>query len=169
MSLSVLNDGRDLPENYQASMEAGWGPALVFAAVKSEHPDKVDALYTAAGTRFHVKRQGGKTGRDAYNELMAEALTEVGLDTKYAEAAGSDEWLEALRAFHQQAMDGVGDEVGTPVIKLGDSAFFGPVITRVPTGEEAGELFDASVRLAQFPYFFELKRTRTESPQIDAE
>lgn len=169
MSLAVLNDGRDLPENYQASMEAAWGPALVFAAVKSEHPDEVDALYTAAGTRFHVKRQGGKTGRDAYNELMAEALAEVGLDTKYAEAASSDEWLEALRAFHQQAMDGVGDEVGTPVIKLGDAAFFGPVITRVPTGEEAGELFDASVRLAQFPYFFELKRTRTESPQIDAE
>ena len=52
------------------------------------------------------------------------------------------------------------------MVKLGDTAFFGPVITRVPEGEEAGEIFDASVRLAQYPYFFELKRTRTEMPQV---
>ena len=64
-------------------------------------------------------------------------------------------------------MDAVGDDVGTPVLKLGDTAFFGPVITRVPTGEEAGKLFDASVTLSAFPYFFELKRSRTEMPQVE--
>lgn len=73
---------------------------------------------------------------------------------------------EHLRAFHNAGISEVGDEVGTPVVKLGDTAFFGPVITRIPEGEEAGEIFDAAVRLAQYPYFFEIKRTRTESPQV---
>ena len=73
---------------------------------------------------------------------------------------------DKLRAFHQTAMDEVGNDVGTPVVKFGDTAFFGPVLTRIPRGEEAGELFDASVRLASFPYFFEIKRSRTETPQL---
>ena len=57
MSLSVLNEGRDyLPEDYRRKMEANWGPARVFAAVKANHPDKVDALYTDLGTRIHKGR-----------------------------------------------------------------------------------------------------------------
>ena len=69
-----------------------------------------------------------------------------------------------LREFHNSAMAEVGDDVGTPVVKLGDTAFFGPVITRVPVGEEAGKLFDAAIGLASYPYFFEIKRSRTERP-----
>ncbi|MDJ1372282.1 mycothiol-dependent nitroreductase Rv2466c family protein [Gulosibacter molinativorax] len=167
MSLAVLNDGREeLPSGYKEAMKAAWGPARVFAAVKTEHPDSVDALYTALGTKIHAEGRGGLKGFGAYDELIAEALAEVGLDAKYAEYANTDEWTDKLREYHQRAIDKVGDDVGTPVIQLGDTAFFGPVITRVPRGEEAGELFDAAVRLAQFPYFFEIKRSRTEDPQV---
>lgn len=80
--------------------------------------------------------------------------------------ADTDTVDDKLRAFHQTAMDEVGNDVGTPVVKFGDTAFFGPVLTRIPRGEAAGELFDASVRLASFPYFFEIKRSRTETPQL---
>ncbi|MCS5480348.1 DsbA family protein [Corynebacterium sp. YIM 101645] len=166
MSLAVLNDGRDLEEGYTEMMKAAWGPARVFAKVATEEPGKVDDLYTALGTILHAGREAGKKGFGAYDELIVRALQEVGLDASYAEVANTEEVDDKLRAFHQSAMDGVGDEVGTPVIKLGDTAFFGPVITRVPTGEEAGEIFDAAVRLARYPYFFEIKRSRTEGPQV---
>ena len=167
MSLSVLNDGRDLDPEYMEMMEANWGPARVFAKVKTEQPEKVDELYTAMGTLIHAKGNGGKKGDGGYDEIIAQALEQVGLPADFAEVARTEEYDEKLREYHHNGISSVGDEVGTPVIKLGETAFFGPVITRVPTGEEAGELFDASLRLAQFPYFFELKRSRTEMPQVE--
>ncbi|ERS57763.1 MULTISPECIES: hypothetical protein [unclassified Corynebacterium] len=167
MSLSVLNDGRDLDPEYMEMMEANWGPARVFAKVKTEQPEKVDELYTAMGTLIHAKGNGGKKGDGGYDGIIAQALEQVGLPADFAEVAHTEEYDEKLREYHHNGISSVGDEVGTPVLKLGDTAFFGPVITRVPKGEEAGELFDASVRLAQFPYFFELKRSRTEMPQVE--
>ncbi|KGF21129.1 disulfide bond formation protein DsbA [Corynebacterium tuscaniense] len=166
MSLSVLNDGRDLPTDYASKMEANWGPARVFAKVKAEAPEKIDELYTAMGTLIHPGGESGKQGYGAYDAVIAQALEQVGLDASFASVANSDSFDAQLRTYHQSAMDEVGDEVGTPVIKLGDNAFFGPVITRVPTGEEAGELFDHAIGLASYPYFFELKRSRTEDPQV---
>ena len=166
MSLSVLNDGRDLDPDYMKKMEANWGPARVFAAVATREPEKLDELYTILGTKIHRGQQGGKQGYGAYNELIREALADAGLDPAYADVADADTVDDKLRAFHQTAMDEVGNDVGTPVVKFGNTAFFGPVLTRIPHGEEAGELFDASVRLASFPYFFEIKRSRTETPQL---
>lgn len=167
MSLAVLNDGRDeLPEEYREKMKANWGPARVFAAVATEKPRNVDHLYTAMGTLIHAGGEGGKKDFGGYDEIIGKALEEVGLDPKYAEYANTEEWDDRLKEFHQSAIDQVGDEVGTPVVKFGDTAFFGPVITRVPEGEEAGEIFDAAVRLAEYPYFFEIKRSRTEGPQV---
>lgn len=166
MSLSVLNDGRDLDPGYLEMMKANWGPARVAAKIAVEQPDKVDAYYTAMGNAIHGHGQGGKKGYGAYDEIIAKALAEAGLPAEYAAVANTEEIDDKLREFHNHAISEVGDEVGTPVVKLGDTAFFGPVITRIPTGEEAGEIFDAAVRLAQYPYFFEIKRTRTEMPQV---
>ncbi|MFP7364232.1 DsbA family protein [Corynebacterium callunae] len=165
MSLAVLNDGRDLPADYLERMKAAWGPARVFAAVATNNPEKLGELYTATGTRIHNGGRGAVDG--SYNEVISEALAEVGLDASLVEVADSTEWDDALRAFHQSAMDEVGNDVGTPVVKFGDTAFFGPVMTRIPRGEEAGEIFDASVKLAGYPHFFEIKRSRTESPEFD--
>lgn len=165
MSLGVLNEGRDLDPDYAEHIKSAWGPARIFAAVATEHPEKLADLYTAAGTRIHNEGRGAVEG--SHLAVMAEALAEVGLDADLINVAEGTDWDDALRAFHQSAMDEVGDDVGTPVVKLGDTAFFGPVLTRIPRGEEAGEIFDAAFKLAGYPHFFEIKRSRTEDPEFN--
>lgn len=162
MSLAVLNEGRDLPAEYRELMDRAWGPVRVVTAARVEHGEEVvKPLYDAIGTRLHP---GGREDLDA---VLAEALAEVGLPASLAEAATSDAYDEQLRASHAEGIGRVGEDVGTPVVAFGDTAFFGPVVTPAPRGEAAGRLWDGCVLVAGTPGFFELKRTRTQGPVFD--
>ncbi len=163
MSLSVLNQGREgLSEKYQSLMERGWGPVRVIIAAQELHGNQVvKPLYDAMGTQIH------NDGVEDLSEVVSKALAQVGLPAELAEYASKDTYDAQLRASHESGISQVGQEVGTPVVSFNGAAFFGPVITRIPRGEDAGRLWDASVTLAGFPYFFEIKRTRTESPQFN--
>ena len=162
MSLSVLNEGRELPEAYRDFMEKGWGPVRVITAARVEHGDDVvKPLYDAIGTRMHP---GGRTDVD---QVIVEALAEVGLPAELAAYATSDRYDAELRASHQDGISRVGEDVGTPVVSFNDVAFFGPVVTPAPRGEMAGRLWDGCVLVAGTPGFFELKRTRTQGPVFE--
>lgn len=168
MSLAVLNSGRDLSEDYKKSMDTSWGPVriAIAAAQRAEHegndPSEVlGRLYTELGTRFHHEKKPRE--RATYEEALAAA----GLPAELVEAAESTDYDEALRKSHAEGMDQVGYEVGTPVISVAGSAFFGPVVSPIPRGEDAGRLWDGVRLVAGTDGFFELKRSRTRGPVFD--
>jgi 2-hydroxychromene-2-carboxylate isomerase len=159
MSLSVLNEGRDLPEKYQKLMDEIWGSVRVCIAAEQKHgPGVLGDLYTELGTRIHMEKVPNT------REMIEAALEAAGLEPSLADAAESTEYDEALRASHQDGIDRVGYEVGTPVISVEGTSFFGPVVSPIPRGEAAVKLWDGVRAVAETDGFFELKRSRTRDP-----
>ena len=162
MSLAVLNEGRDLPEQYRELMAQAWGPVRVAIAAEQKFgPEVLLPLYTALGTRFHLEQ----APKD--RPTVEAALAEAGLPTSLADAAETDAYDEALNESHHAGMDQVGMDVGTPVIATEGVAFFGPVVSPAPKGEAAAKLWDGVLLVAGTDGFFELKRTRTREPIFD--
>ncbi|MHB8342018.1 MAG: mycothiol-dependent nitroreductase Rv2466c family protein [Mycobacteriales bacterium] len=162
MSLAVLNEGRELSPDYRELMTRAWGPVRVCVAAADQHGDEVLLpLYTALGTRIHREKH------PLDEELVVAALAEAGLPTSLALEMTSSRYDEAVRASHLDGMGRVGLDVGTPVISVAGVSFFGPVVTPAPKGEAAGRLWDGVVLVAGTPGFFELKRSRDQSPQFD--
>ncbi|CAG7626650.1 mycothiol-dependent nitroreductase Rv2466c family protein [Actinacidiphila bryophytorum] len=169
MSLAVLNEDKldTLPENYANALRDAWGPVRVVIAAQQEHGDEVvGPLYEALGTRFH--NQALPRNR----ETIVAALEAVGLPAALADYADRDTYDTELRASHKEGIDKVGQEVGTPVIAVPGAdgeqiAFFGPVVTPTPRGEDAAKLWDGTIMVASIPGFYEIKRTRTAGPSFE--
>jgi hypothetical protein len=141
-----------------------WGPVRVLVAAQERHGDKVlRPMYDAFGQRIHLDGRQLDKEEDGGLGLIAEVLEEVGLGADLLDAATDPSYDEAVARSHHEGMDAVGDDVGTPTIHINGSAFFGPVLSRIPRGEDAGRLWDGCVAVAGFPYFYELKRSRTGS------
>jgi hypothetical protein len=167
MSLAILNERRDgLSDEYKARLAQAKGPVRVcIAAEQMKGPEILGPLYTALGNRIHLEQRGRAAGES--EQIIAEALAELGLPASLADAATSEEFDGALAASHHTGMDPVGDDVGTPVIHYNGTAIFGPVVTPAPKGEAAGLLWDGVLLCTATDGFFELKRTRDRRPSFD--
>jgi 2-hydroxychromene-2-carboxylate isomerase len=160
MSLSVLNEEKEgLSGRYRESMRTAWGPVRVLIAAEQAYgPQVLEPLYTALGTRFHHE----KAPRDS--ETISAALAEVGLPASLSDAMDSTEYDAAVRASHAEGIERVGNDVGTPIISVQGMSVFGPVVSPIPRGEDAGKLWDGVRLIAGVDGFFELKRSRTRAP-----
>ena len=157
MSLAYLNQGKDdISDDYRAWLRTAWQPVRVCMAVEQHHgKEALLRLYTALGTR----RFNG--GEDYTRETIEAALVDAGLSPDLAATMDDESYDDAIKKSHHHGMDQVGDDVGTPTIAFEGAAFFGPVLSAIPRGDEAGQLWDGCIALAKVPYFSELKRSRT--------
>jgi 2-hydroxychromene-2-carboxylate isomerase len=163
MSLAVLNEGRDLPRwNGKGKLnDHAWGPVRVCIAAEQRYgPEVLGRLYTELGIRFHQE----KAPKD--HTTIGAALAAAGLDRDLTAAMGSTDYDAALRESHRGGMERVGSDVGTPVISVNGTAFFGPVVTPIPRGEAAAKLWDGVLLVAGTDGFYELKRTRDREPIV---
>lgn len=161
-SLAHLNRDKELPEDYKSRLIRSWqSTRVIVAAQKAKGAEITLPLYTAISSRIHLKKM------DVGLPLFEEALAEVGLDTSLAQAMNDESFNAAIIESHERGISLVGNDVGTPIISVSGAAFFGPVISPAPKGEEAGKLWDGVVGVASYPGFFEIKRSRTVGPIFD--
>lgn len=165
MSMAILNEGGEIPEEWRRLVEESWGPvrALV-AARQAAGPGSFVPLLQGIARRWHVEER-----RDL-DAIVREAVAECGLPESVADAAWDPALDREVRREHGDAMKLGGPDVGSPILAFdgpqGRVGYMGPVVSRVPRGPEAVDLFGAVRALALTPGFFELKRTRDVSPQF---
>jgi hypothetical protein len=172
--LRLVNADKDYEKDFPAGYIAGHGTGLkllrVAAAIReAEGRERMGELYTQFGGDIHVRRRRNELV-DNYDAGFPDYLRSVGIDEKYIAAANDARWDEVLQAETDEALSRTGKDVGTPIISFnrgdGTYSFFGPVISRVPRGEEATRLWDAVWEVATFPGLSELKRSQREKPQL---
>jgi|SRR5918997_3756442 2-hydroxychromene-2-carboxylate isomerase len=170
ISLRMVNEAKyadgSLSERSKAAHGMGRSLLRVAAAVRDGHgPDPIGDLYTAFGTRIHVD---GRREELLDGSGVPGVLEELGLPTDLAAAADDERWDEPVRADTDTALERAGTELGTPILTFDPPdgpSFFGPVVNRIPRGDEALQLWDCISTAARFPGFSELKRSVRGKPQ----
>ncbi|CAG7609474.1 DsbA family protein [Leucobacter soli] len=159
ISLAILNEGRDTGDHAEGHRQGKRAGQVAVAIAESADDAAVGRFYTAVGTRIHPG------GRDDFDAIFSEALSEAGLPVELAASADAESDA-VLRANTDHAMEIAGPDVGVPIISIDGVAFFGPVVTPAPTGDAALQLWDGIFAAASVPGFYELKRGRTSGPQF---
>lgn len=163
ISLLFKNNPSPDSEYYAPVLKTHKMLRVMEAVRQGEGDGPIQALYWELGSRVHHDKDT--------DFPIEEALAKVGLDPSYAAALEDESWDEVVRTGHDDGLALVGEDVGTPIIALRNDAgerigIFGPVITKVPNREQSLQLWDGMVACMNVPGFWELKRTRTERPNV---
>jgi hypothetical protein len=174
ISLWILNaDNRQdwyTPE-YRAGHLLGHQGLRIADAIRLTEPDAdaVGRWYTALGDALHRNRRRDEARAD-HHAFFSEVLDEGGFDRALIAHADDESHDEYVRADTELALSRTGRDVGTPILTFRpgtdrEGSFFGPVISKAPTGVEASELWDAVEKLATSGVA-ELKRTNRAAPDF---
>ena len=154
LSLAKINEAGDYSRDSHTASHATF-PLLARARAQGGN-EAVERLYVALGQARHERKE---SLADAV--VIERALREAGLDPAWRTEAAAEPGIEdRILAEHQDGLERL-KAFGVPTLSInGQRGFFGPVITSVPTGEDAGELWDHIACLAARDDFFEYKRSR---------
>lgn len=156
MNLAVLNEGRELPPAQQARMRDSQQVGRLMAAIAREHGAAGwVAAYFAFGERYFDRSE--PVGAD----LVAHVLMMAGARGATAAAVSDASLDQVVRQQHQAGQDALGETGGSPILRIGEHTFFGPVLTALPDAGATIALFDAVATLAATPQFTQLQRPRT--------
>jgi hypothetical protein len=151
----------------------------VAAKVRAQHGrDAVGPLYAAIGDRlFDTRREKSLAAAEhgptwelgTARQLVESALADANLPADLADALDDAAFDDEIRGETDEALTLTGRDVGTPILHFQPptgTAFFGPVISRLPSAHDAVALWDHVIALAAFPGFAEVKRSLRERPQL---
>lgn len=180
ISLAVLNEEQldaddaavargeepTLPRVYRPLTDLGARLLDVAAALRdAEGNEAVGDFYTAFGTVLHTEGRSQDLWDGADPEpVFAELIAAAGVSDEIVAASTDPQWAKVVRAESEQAIERTGKDVGTPIITFDverpvESSMFGPVLSRIPRGDEAVRLFEATAVVARTEGFAELKRS----------
>ncbi len=176
ISLRLLNSHIDydahFPPEYEAGHTAGLRLLRVAAATRSAlGPEAVATLYAALGAAIFDSADAASDGARGERPFLAPVLEAAGLPASLADALDDTSHDAQIQAETDEALALTGKDVGTPILHFEPPtgvAFFGPVISRLPSDDEAAELWDHVIALARFPGFAEIKRSLRERPRLRA-
>jgi hypothetical protein len=163
MSLAVLNGGIDqMPERFQEGGRFSMRALRMMEAMRAAgFGDRIGELYTDLGTRLHVDREAPSL------DLLRRSADAAGVG-EFLPLAEDAWWDEAVVSSTWEAVELAGPDIGSPVIRLQgqDRGLHGPIVSPMPSGEEALRLWDALLTLTHVPGFFEVKHGRSGAPEI---
>ncbi|MHA7141672.1 mycothiol-dependent nitroreductase Rv2466c family protein [Arthrobacter sp. Sr33] len=181
ISLRLINSHLDyashFPPEYEAGHTAGLRLLRVAALARVEQgPEAVGAFYAACGKHIFESDPVPDDGDPAVDRRGTRAFAEqilasAGLPADLAAALDDAGFDSLIQSEGDEALALTGKDVGTPIIHFKPPtgvAFFGPVISRLPSDDGAVQLWDHVVGLAGFAGFAELKRSLRERPQLPA-
>lgn len=156
LSLEYINRGEPHHPMRERFFRNRWAMRFLAKAARSGGNEALERLYFELAGACHDRGERLDEG-----STLVEAAARCGSPRGWVEETEDDPRLdeELWASYGSHCATGA---FGVPTLYLEgrDVPYYGPVIDRVPLGEEAGDLWDHVLGLTRHDCFYELKRPR---------